>query len=330
MNLKAPLSSLMCLFLFASASLAGNKQQEGEELVSEALSLSNIRANGSPAFLLKATFQSTANSSPVQGSYSETWLSRDRWRREIEIGSFHRVEVGGSKTRWQHDDTDSVPHATANLVSALEFAKVVRKWKVKSIAERNLAGHTARCVTLETDATEQIYCVDPQTKVVLLHETRFNVSNVPHYSFVYQQYEKLGDHLFPRSIRYLEAGHDPIDISVSQISLAEEAVDPTLLTPLPGAIEMSNCDIKDTTPPKPEWTPDPHFPEHEGKNSATPVLWTIIGTDGMPHNIKVARTGGSAFDDVAIKAVSTWRFKPATCDGTAVPAQINVEVDFRR
>jgi periplasmic protein TonB len=55
----------------------------------------------------------------------------------------------------------------------------------------------------------------------------------------------------------------------------------------------------------------------------------MLGQDGKPRDIKVARSIDKAFDGAAMDAVRRWKFEPATCDGAPVETQINVEVVFR-
>jgi hypothetical protein len=45
----------------------------------------------------------------------------------------------------------------------------------------------------------------------------------------------------------------------------------------------------------------------------------IVGTDGQPHDIQVAQTGGEAFDAAAVRTVKLWRFEPARCEGQVIP-----------
>jgi len=59
------------------------------------------------------------------------------------------------------------------------------------------------------------------------------------------------------------------------------------------------------------------------------VLRLIVGPDGKPRDIKVARTLGMGLDEKAIEAVRTWTFEPARKDGKPVAVLINVEVNFR-
>jgi len=83
--------------------------------------------------------------------------------------------------------------------------------------------------------------------------------------------------------------------------------------------------------PKPLYTPDPEYSEEARKSKfqGIVVLWLVIGPDGLPQDIKVARPLGMGLDQKAIEAVRTWRFKPAEKDGHPVAVQMNVEVSFR-
>jgi periplasmic protein TonB len=83
--------------------------------------------------------------------------------------------------------------------------------------------------------------------------------------------------------------------------------------------------------PRPIFSPDPEYTDeaHKAKYQGTCVLWMIVGPDGKPRDIKVARTLGLGLDEKAIEAVKQWKFEPAMKDGQLVAVQINVEVSFR-
>ena len=83
--------------------------------------------------------------------------------------------------------------------------------------------------------------------------------------------------------------------------------------------------------PKPIFTPDPDYSEEarKAKYQGVVVLWLVIGPDGHPRDIKIARQLGMGLDEKAIEAVRTWRFEPAKKDGQNVAVQMNVEVSFR-
>jgi TonB family protein len=83
--------------------------------------------------------------------------------------------------------------------------------------------------------------------------------------------------------------------------------------------------------PKVLYQPDPEYSEEarKAKYQGTCVLWLIVGPDGKPRDIKVARNLGMGLDEKAIEAVKQWKFEPAMKDGRPVAVQINVEVSFR-
>jgi len=83
--------------------------------------------------------------------------------------------------------------------------------------------------------------------------------------------------------------------------------------------------------PRPIYSPDTEYSEEarKAKYQGTCVLWLVVGPDGHPRDIKVARTLGLGLDEKAIEAVKTWKFEPAMKDGKPVAVQINVEVSFR-
>jgi len=83
--------------------------------------------------------------------------------------------------------------------------------------------------------------------------------------------------------------------------------------------------------PRVIYQPDPEYSEEarKAKYQGTCVLWLVVGPDGKPRDIRVARSLGLGLDEKAIEAVKTWKFEPAMKDGKPVAVQINVEVSFR-
>jgi TonB family protein len=83
--------------------------------------------------------------------------------------------------------------------------------------------------------------------------------------------------------------------------------------------------------PKLIFQPDPEYSEEarKAKFQGTCVLWVVVGADGRPRDIRVARTLGLGLDEKAIEAVKTWRFEPGKKDDKPVATMINVEVTFR-
>jgi periplasmic protein TonB len=82
--------------------------------------------------------------------------------------------------------------------------------------------------------------------------------------------------------------------------------------------------------PKAIFAPDPEYSEEarKAKYQGTVVLSLIVGADGVPRDIKVARSVGLGLDEKAIETVKTWKFDPGTKDGKPVATYATIEVAF--
>jgi len=239
-----PLYGFAFLTLYAGAACADNKQQEGKNLIDRAIQLSDIRGIGAPAFRMKATFRLLSGPSTDRGSYSEIWVSNEQWRRETGVGSFRRVEVGGAKKKWLSDSGEVIPPGAAEVVRSLNLVGAPKQLKIKQVVNKDLGGVAARCVRSETEFEKEMYCVDPKDNTLLLHES---LSRSSHSSYVYRDYEKFGDQLFPRSVQYRREGEPGVEIDISELT-PNPSRDPSQFEPLVGALELGNCLSKEMTP----------------------------------------------------------------------------------
>ena len=82
--------------------------------------------------------------------------------------------------------------------------------------------------------------------------------------------------------------------------------------------------------PKAIFAPDPEYSEEarKAKYQGTVVLSLIVGADGVPRDIRVARSVGLGLDEKAIETVKTWKFEPGSKDGKPVATYATIEVAF--
>lgn len=96
------------------------------------------------------------------------------------------------------------------------------------------------------------------------------------------------------------------------------------------------------TAPRVIYRVDPEFSKEARKRkfAGNTLVSLIVGTDGLPTNIKVVRSAsagadkkniaaGLSLDQKAIEAVSKYRFAPATRQGEPVAVEIHVDVNFQ-
>jgi len=77
--------------------------------------------------------------------------------------------------------------------------------------------------------------------------------------------------------------------------------------------------------------PDPQYSKEarQKKKQGTILMETVVGLDGLPHDIRVLRPIGYGLDQQAVKALSQWKFEPGTKDGQPVSVLLQIEMDFR-
>lgn len=92
--------------------------------------------------------------------------------------------------------------------------------------------------------------------------------------------------------------------------------------------KVGDCGV---TAPKPLYHPDPEYTDRARRKKINGVvlLSIVVTPEGTVRDAKVTTSLDQDLDRQALKAVSTWKFQPATKDGKPVPVRIAVETYFR-
>jgi TonB family protein len=83
------------------------------------------------------------------------------------------------------------------------------------------------------------------------------------------------------------------------------------------------------SPAKPPSNPDYTDKARTARLQGIIVLWLVVGVQGDVEKIAVKKPIGLGLDQNALRTVRTWKFKPATRNGTPIPVRVEVEVTFR-
>jgi hypothetical protein len=114
---KLILRELRCAFLCAVWLLARQaKFQAPHEYFNRGRDLTYPRVKGSPAFRLKGSFQGDGEFSSYQGSYEETWVAPDRWRRQVTIGDKVFVQTRVNDEYYTHSINPSMVEVVRKVV----------------------------------------------------------------------------------------------------------------------------------------------------------------------------------------------------------------------
>ena len=88
----------------------------------------------------------------------------------------------------------------------------------------------------------------------------------------------------------------------------------------------------DVTPPKRISGDSASYPEQARRLKLYGAVGVslVVDAQGQPTDLKVVESAGQILDEAVLKAVSTWRFQPATKDGVKVSVRWLVRQRFQK
>jgi protein TonB len=342
MSIRSPFSSSfasLCLLLswqFAAAQAPHETdvQKHVEALIETARQLSDIRSPTSSPFRLSATFTFAGDAlETLSGAYTEVWVSKSQWRREIDVGTSQQIEVAASAKYWIIDKPEDFTEKAKQLPALMDVVPGgLTKLEFESVSDRNEENIEALCAVTKMGSRHErhAYCFEKKTgALVEAVSPKIRPNNVVDYGCNFGAFKKFGDHWFPHEMACFEDRHKVIEAKVTDI-VAEPSPDSNLFASPAGAIELGLC-FDMATLPVGELTPPPIRPlgTPPELNAARVKLAIVIDAKGRTQNVRLLQAGHKALDQAAIDAVSGWRFRPATCNGVPMATRINVEVPFR-
>jgi TonB family protein len=187
------------------------------------------------------------------------------------------------------------------------------------VRKQKIHGHDAWCFEQKLTQSKTKLCFDAATSV-LLEDSSENRRNE------YSDYEASGPSLYPQKVQLVREKHAPFE--VQRISITPTQLNDDTFKVPDKAVEVEECDDEEN--PKPLHTPEPEFSDAARTVQAHGVvyLYVLVNAKG---NVAVAQALGMDAYGLAQNAVNTvkaWRFKPATCSGRPVTAEVNIEVEF--
>jgi TonB family protein len=327
------------LLLFSSTPFASNKQSEAASLIERAKQLSDIRADGAPAFRLKLDFKATKkDGSVLEGTYTEVWGSKAQWRRETVAGDVRRTEVAEGQKRFLLEPGKALLEQLQGLPALSEIGRLQPEaWKPEKIENRSLDGANVRCVeTLPVIRMGMIrlpnsperkgggeapaLCFDG-TIGVLVAEIEPAMNRSEGEACFFSDYQKFGDRSYARSYKCVKGDQVRLEARVVELAAIPQ-VDPELFALPEGTKELTSCPDP-VRPPRVVYEPEPAA----FHGSGVVVILITVGIDGTPRNLSVDSSPSPKLEKTALEAVRQWRFRPATCDREPVEMKIAVEIN---
>jgi TonB family protein len=117
-------------------------------------------------------------------------------------------------------------------------------------------------------------------------------------------------------------GHN-LDQSENQVWIS--ALRQSQFSIVPHVAAHAGCEVSE--PPEALATPDP-LVERPGSGKGITVSF-IVGTDGRVHSLFILE-GDNPFDEgTVLKAVRSWRYRPAKCNGVPIDAEARIQFRVR-
>ena len=314
------------LLVVRGFSLAADKRQEGEAVISRASQLSNLESEGSAPFVLRISWTAlTLASGPAQGKYVLLWASVDKWREEVTLANFAQVRVGGKDRVWTKRNIDLRPYAVGQISSLVD-----NLWKLAPMQDENIVkvftrsenGFSLKCVDLQKENRgKRTLCFSSSGEIVSSDST--SSGSV----YEYSDFSAFGGRSFPRKLRVTKRGIPLIGAEVDDLA-GETSSSAELFLPPAGAVEKQACEHP--TQPKLVSKVSPTYPmsarqqHHEG----SVIIFAVIETDGSVQNTAVIQTAGTDLDEAALTAVKQWRYSPTTCGNTPISEETEITVNF--
>ena len=325
--------TLLAALLFSNAgALASTSQKEKDSeaalLVQRAGDLSDIRRQGAVPFRLKADISVTNDDGSVErGTYTEFWISREKWRREAVLGEVRWTQVVLGRKSWSSDSSAVALDRISTVIATIDpWPPLLDPWKTDKFETQQVSNSDARCFRTKREPwgpAELCFEKDRGALVARIKLLQVKDKGVNE-TCIYKEYRQFGDKWIPTSYECYEQKKLWLAARVSDFIFHPEP-DPSLFTPLAEGKEFAHCPTQ-PQPPRVIYNDAPALME---ASSAMVKLTLQVGTDGNPHDLRIVKSANKMKDDSVLEYVRRWKFKPALCEGQPMEAEIAVEVDSR-
>jgi TonB family protein len=325
LNVLSSFSRLLIALLLCSLCLAKDKpsDHEGADILAKATSLQNLHEQGAQPFQLRMRIHAEhIVPKPTDGAYAEVWLAPNKWRREVAFPGFTQLEIGDVDSKWitrNFDFRPRVVYLTEVAVERFIHPGAQQETVIKSVRSRKVKGAELRCVELLDKEGKQAreLCFDGGDALVSVSQGNQR--------FEYADFGKSGNKIFPRSVRVYESGVHVLGISADNLIGPSDSGDALFLHGT-GARQMAECEkwpkLINKIPP--QYPPAARSAHQQG----TVVLYTLLSDQGTVEKTSVVQSAGDNLDKSAADAVKQWVYSPPACGIVALPAEIEVQVNY--
>ena len=118
---------------------------------------------------------------------------------------------------------------------------------------------------------------------------------------------------------------EPIPLTQREKALRRMPAHISEFSPVSEPLALPKCG--NVRPPEALLTPDPLLNVHD--DDLRVRVSFIVGSDGHVHSAFVLDSGGPGEDQIVLRAVRFWRYRPALCNGVPTDSEARVRFSIR-
>lgn len=310
---------------------AADMSQEAEAFLARARERSDIRAQGSPPFLLRARVRLlNVPNGPVEGRYEELRDSRGHWRRATSVPDlkFNVIEVGDGRRIQRASTTTYQPYFEYRMRQLLTLGdgpRIPKSEDVTKIGKRRIQSRPVTCFHSSKKGTKREVCLESETGLLVSEREH---SGDAKWAFEYLNYAGFGAKSYPRLMRQREQKKVFVEVEITELTTGTEPPADSF-SPLARAVDWPVCEKP--FPPETLEVPQPRYTRgvRRFRGRGAVMTYIVVGIDGRAYHITPIRSDAFSLTKATLDTIShRWRFRPAMCQGEPVPASIFIETAF--
>ncbi len=325
---------------------AQEQQQRGVALIERAMQLESLLSPDTGPFRLRVRVKLFGLVDGTrEGTYVLMAASPAQWFDQVRFPGYS--ELGGvvDGKRWRKRNVIDKPyrfHEVSRLLDVASHLRLPAEARVSKLSQ-NTGARTTFCT--EFGPTADLWQRDSVGRAAISEVARWKESEATlcfeaetgalvsaAYSrglprFEYEGLVTLGTKAYPKTLRCYEGKELAVEANVEELAVQDVTEGAAGFAAPPGADRWPDC--RNPEPPrlvaKTAAAEDPFARARRQYGTVTALA--EIGTDGLIHDLAFLQTRGVLFDSVK-KAVTHWRYQPATCGGAPVPTEIYLAYTF--
>ena len=306
------------------------------EFFARARQLSDLEAAGVP-FHLKATYVATGDAEFTgNGTYEEWWQSKEAWRKEATLGDYRYVGIRKTGVTRFYSTSDYVPLRLRQAMGAVlvRIAPDISSSREWQIQHTKLSGASLTVLFSKYgcgDTTPKVQCVNLD---YLTPSGVLRIRRDAAITTLYNGIQPFQSLLIPRTITVAGGSTSMLTISITALEplgteekmLSNEASVPKTLQPAMPHIRADPRAVqsKAISQPFPEYPTTARLNRQQG----TVVMLASIDENGKVREPYVIVSAGPLLDGAALRAIRTWRYRPASLDGIPVLEDTSITIVF--